>query len=70
MGVIPVLLTVGEKPGEGEPDEDGEVEGLAEAAAGALVLDAVEEVDEFVVVELAVAADDDASGLAIERALT
>ena len=54
---------VEDEPGNGEPDEEGDVERLAEAAAGALVLDGVEEADEFVGVPFAMASGEDAERL-------
>ena len=54
---------VEEEPGDGDADEDGDVDGLAEAGAGALVVDGVEQVDELVLLEFAVAAGADTDGL-------
>lgn len=46
---------VEEEPGDGEIDDDGDVDGLAEACTGALIVEAVEEVDELVFFKFSVA---------------
>jgi hypothetical protein len=62
-GVEEEVLAVEEEPGDGEVDEDGDVDGLAEAGAGALVVEFVEEVNEFVFFEFPEAAGPDLFGL-------
>lgn len=55
-GRVPeVFGAVEDDPGDDEPDEDGDVDGLAETAAGTFVFYAVEQVNELVRVEFAVA---------------
>jgi hypothetical protein len=54
---------VEEEPGDGQADDGGEVDGLAEAGAGELIVDGVEEVDELVLGKLAEAAGADFDGL-------
>jgi len=51
---------VEDEPGDGEPEEEGDVDRFAEAAACALVLDGVEQPDELVLFQLAVAIGADA----------
>lgn len=51
------LRAVEEEPADGEPDDDGDVDRLAEAGAGALVVDLVEQVDELVGFEGGVASE-------------
>ena len=45
-----------EEPDDGQVDDEGDVDGLAEAGLGALVVERVEEMDELVLFHLAVAA--------------
>jgi hypothetical protein len=54
---------VEEEPGEGEEEEGGDVDGFAEACACALLVERIEEVDNLVLFELAVAAGADLYGL-------
>ena len=56
------LRAVEDEPADGEPDDDGDVDGFAEAGAGALVVDRIEEVDELVGVEVGVAPGADLLG--------
>ena len=55
---------VEEEPGEGEADDDGDVDGLAEAGAGTLVVERVEQVDDLMLLQFAVAAGAQLEGLA------
>jgi len=56
LGCVPEdARAVENEPGDGQPEEDGDIDGLAEAATSALVFDGIEEADEFVLVEFAVA---------------
>jgi hypothetical protein len=52
-----------EKPANGQIDDDGDVDGLAEARLGALVIEGVEQVDELLLFEFAVAASAHLVGL-------
>ena len=45
-----------EEPGDGQVDDDRDVDGLAEAGFGALVVEGVQQVNEFVLVEFSEAA--------------
>ena len=55
---------VKEEPGDGEPDDDGDVDGLAEAGAGTLVVERIEQVDDLMLLQFAVAAGAQLEGLA------
>ena len=46
---------VEQEPGDGHADDDGDVDGLAEAGAGGLVVERVEQVDELVLFKIGVA---------------
>ena len=56
------LRAVEDEPADGEPDDDRDVDGFAEAGAGALVVDGVEQIDELVRVEVGVAPGADLLG--------
>jgi hypothetical protein len=60
---------IDQEPSEDQPDNDGDIDGLAEAGAGALVVERVEQVDELVLFENSntVGAEPDVSGLAMVR---
>ncbi len=49
------LGTVEDEPADGQPDDDGDVDGFAEARTGALIVEGVEEMNELVLFENAVA---------------
>ena len=61
------LGAVENEPGEGEIEDEGEVDGLAKTRAGAVVVERVEQVDELGVVELAEAAGADFQRLDLVR---
>ncbi len=50
------LGAIEDEPADGEPDDDGDVDGLAEAGAGAIVVDLIEEVEKLMGFETDVAA--------------
>ena len=50
------LRAVEDEPGEGHADDDGDVDGLAEASFGLLVVDGVEQVDDLMLFEFSEAA--------------
>jgi len=52
-----------EEPADGQIDDDGDVDGLAEARFRAIVIEGVEQVDELVLFEFAVAASAHLDGL-------
>ena len=49
------LGTVEDEPADGQPDDDGDVDGFAEARFGALIVEGIEEMNELVLFENAVA---------------
>jgi len=63
-GVPQDSRAVEDEPGDGQPEEERDVDGFAEAAAGALVLDGVEQANEFVLLEFSVAVGAEALGRA------
>ena len=57
------LRAVEEEPGDSHVNDDGDVDGLAEASLGAFIVEGVEQMDHLMLFEFAIAAGSHLDGL-------